>query len=167
MTDVREPGPCVDSDWPAETLLTAVTSGFSLAREPKAVRQRFEEELRALVDARSVIVREGVGGAVPGPDVVLLDVPSAPWSVPTRLEAVFEPPQQVDERKRRTLAVGAQVAALLVELEHADSRWARLRRVDGAAPLIGSSVAIRNVRERIERVAVTDFTVLIEGASRR
>ncbi len=37
-------------------------------------------------------------------------------------------------------------------------------RADGAAPLIGSSAAIRAVRDRIERVAATDFTVLIEGA---
>ena len=36
---------------------------------------------------------------------------------------------------------------------------------EGAAPLIGSSDAIRRVRDRIERVAATDFTVLIEGAS--
>src|SRR5207342_2283558 len=50
-------------------------------------------------------------------------------------------------------------------LEHSDGRWTRLRRPDGAAPLVGSSAAIRDVRERIERVAVTDFTVLIEGES--
>jgi transcriptional regulator with PAS, ATPase and Fis domain len=36
---------------------------------------------------------------------------------------------------------------------------------DGAAPLIGSSPVIRAVRDRIERVAPTDFTVLIEGES--
>src|SRR5687768_5152391 len=36
---------------------------------------------------------------------------------------------------------------------------------DGAAPLIGSSLLMRAVRERVERVAVTDFTVLIEGES--
>ena len=35
----------------------------------------------------------------------------------------------------------------------------------GAAPLIGSSLAIRTVRDRIERVAATDFTVLVEGGS--
>ena len=39
------------------------------------------------------------------------------------------------------------------------------RPADGAAPLIGSSEAIRRVRELIERVAATDFTILIEGAS--
>ena len=37
-------------------------------------------------------------------------------------------------------------------------------RNDGAAPLIRSSLAIRLVRDRIERVAATDFTALIEGA---
>jgi transcriptional regulator with PAS, ATPase and Fis domain len=36
---------------------------------------------------------------------------------------------------------------------------------DGAAPLIGSSAVMRGVRDRIERVAPTNFTVLIEGES--
>jgi transcriptional regulator with GAF, ATPase, and Fis domain len=38
-------------------------------------------------------------------------------------------------------------------------------RRDGAAPLIGSSTFMRAVRERVERVAATDFTILIEGES--
>jgi transcriptional regulator with PAS, ATPase and Fis domain len=45
----------------------------------------------------------------------------------------------------------------------------RLRAVsvhrDGAAPLIGSSPIMCTVRDRIERVALTDFTVLIDGES--
>jgi transcriptional regulator with PAS, ATPase and Fis domain len=164
MTAGGDPIP-VELDCAAETLLTSVTSGFSIAREPRLVRQRFEEELRALVNARSIAVRECAPGASSRPDVIAFEVPAAPWSAPTRLEAVFEPAQPVEDWKRRTLSVGAQVAALLVELEHSDGRWARLRRTDGAAPLIGSSPAIRSVRERIERVAVTDFTVLIEGES--
>ncbi|HUP39087.1 MAG TPA: sigma 54-interacting transcriptional regulator, partial [Vicinamibacterales bacterium] len=40
----------------------------------------------------------------------------------------------------------------------------RMRR-DGAAPLIGSSAVMRCVRERIERVAATDFVALIDGES--
>ena len=40
----------------------------------------------------------------------------------------------------------------------------RMRR-DGAAPLIGSSAVMRAVRERIERVAATDFITLIDGES--
>ena len=38
----------------------------------------------------------------------------------------------------------------------------RMRR-DGAAPLIGSSAVMRAVRDRIERVAATDFITLIDG----
>ncbi|MEO6213754.1 MAG: sigma 54-interacting transcriptional regulator [Vicinamibacterales bacterium] len=153
------------SDWPAATLLAAVTSGFSVAREPRLMRQRFEEELRSLVNARSVAVREHTRDTVVQPDVLSFDVPSAPWTGPTRLEAVFESAQPVDDWTYRTLSMGAHVAALLVELEHASGRWVRVKRPDGAAPLIGSSLAIRRVRERIERVASTDFTVLVEGDS--
>jgi two-component system NtrC family response regulator len=36
---------------------------------------------------------------------------------------------------------------------------------DGAAPLIGSSAVMRAVRDRIERVAATDFITLIDGES--
>src|SRR6185436_6960450 len=36
---------------------------------------------------------------------------------------------------------------------------------DGAAALIGSSAVMRGVRERIERVAATDFTALVDGES--
>jgi len=152
-------------DWPAATLLAAVTSGFSVAREPRLMRQQFEEELRALVNARSVAVREHTREAAAQPDVLSFEVPSTPWTGPTRLEAVFESAQPVDDWTYRTLSVGAQVAAVLVELEHAGCRWLPARRPDGAAPLIGSSAAIRRVRDRIERVASIDFTVLIEGDS--
>jgi transcriptional regulator with PAS, ATPase and Fis domain len=41
---------------------------------------------------------------------------------------------------------------------------ARSRR-DGAAPLIGSTPAIQTLRSQIERIATTDFTVLLEGES--
>jgi len=40
----------------------------------------------------------------------------------------------------------------------------RVRR-DGAAPLIGSTEAMRALRSTVERVAATDFTVLLEGES--
>jgi transcriptional regulator with PAS, ATPase and Fis domain len=42
-----------------------------------------------------------------------------------------------------------------------DRRW----ELDMAAPLIGSTDAMRQLRATIERVAVTDFTVLLEGES--
>jgi transcriptional regulator with PAS, ATPase and Fis domain len=81
---------------------------------------------------------------------------------------VFDPGHPVDDRARMLIAAAAQVAGLLVEIERVGGRWplppARAR-ADGAAPLIGSSLEIRTVRDRIEKVAATDFTVLIEGES--
>jgi hypothetical protein len=154
-----------DPDAAATTLLAAVTSGLSLAREPRLLRARFEEELRALVNARSVVVRDCPSDLTGHPDVVSFGVPAAPWVTPAWLEASFEPTQPVRDWQRRTLSVAAHVASLLVQIEHASGRWDRPKRGDGAAPLIGSSAPIRAVRERIERVAATDFTVLIEGES--
>jgi DNA-binding NtrC family response regulator len=40
-------------------------------------------------------------------------------------------------------------------------------RRDGAAPLIGSTRAMSALRDRIERVANTDFTILLEGETDR
>lgn len=149
----------------ASTLLAAVTSDLSVVREPRAVRERFEEELRVLVRARSVAVRQSQVPPPARPDVVSLEVPAAPWAMPVRLEAEFAPSERVTEWHRQTLSVAAQLASLLLRIEHGGGHWWRVRRPDGAAPLIGSSGEIRRIRERIERVAPTDFTILIEGES--
>ena len=149
-------------------MLETLTSGLATVREPRLVRERFEEELRALVRATSVTFRHE-GDETRRPNVVSCEVPgSPPFERRSWLEAVFEPARPADERARQMLAAGAQVAGLLLEMERANGRWplaSARSRSDGAAPLIGSSLGIRTVRDRIERVAATDFTVLIEGAS--
>ncbi len=141
--------------------------GLSSIREPRLVRERFEEDLRGLVRATSVSFRHDAPDS-DRPNVVSIDLPGAPLEGWPRLEAVFNPAQPVDDRARQMLAAGAQVAGLLLEIERANGRWplaSARSRSDGAAPLIGSSLAIRLVRDRIERVAATDFTALIEGES--
>jgi hypothetical protein len=82
------------------------------------------------------------------------------------LEAVFDGRRGVDEWAARLMDAAAHVAAILLELERAGdirracrqggSRMAK-RRLDRAMPSGG-------VRDRIERVAATDFTGLIAGA---
>jgi DNA-binding NtrC family response regulator len=162
---VPEPdGYTADPEAAAATLLVAVTSGLSVAREPRAVRQQFEEDLRGVVRARSVSVGPPTAAAPIRPEVLTFDVPAGPWAPPARLEAIFEASRPVCEWQRRTLALAAPVAALIVRMDEGGP-WSRLARIDGAAPLIGSSQAIRRVRDRIERVAATDFTSLIEGES--
>jgi transcriptional regulator with PAS, ATPase and Fis domain len=156
-----------DAESGAAALLSAVTTGLSVVREPRLVRARFEEELRALVRARSVAVRDDSMEAMAnGPNAVSLDLPASLSDGRPRLEAIFDPAATIDERTRRVLETGAHVAALLLEIERAHGLWALTRRTgDGAAPLIGSGREIQAVRDRIERVAATDFTVLIEGES--
>ena len=79
----------------------------------------------------------------------------------------FETNRPLDDWTCQTIEAAAQLTAIVLDLERAQGRLmmtAAKRQADGAAPLIGSSDAIRRVRDRIERVATTDFTVLIEGA---
>jgi hypothetical protein len=87
--------------------------------------------------------------------------------IPARIEAIFEPARLLDGWTCQLLDTAKHVAALILEIERLNGRGLAGRgRADGAAPLIGSSQAIRAVRERNERVAATGFTVLIEGSSR-
>jgi hypothetical protein len=161
------PGPAPDRRCATATLVAALTSGLATVREPRLVRERFEEELRVLLRASSVTFRED-GDAVARPNVVSYDVPVPRVEGRPCLEAVFDGSRPADGHAHQMLAAAAQVAGLLIEMERATGRWplsVARGRSDGAAPLIGSSLEIRVVRDRIEKVAATDFTVLIEGGS--
>jgi hypothetical protein len=149
----------------AAALLTAVTSGLAVTRDASFARERFEQELRTLVRARSIALCDEPLAPV-GPDVMCFDVPTTASVQRARLEAVFDSTRTLDGWTCQLLDTATHVAALILEIERCQGRRAGSRaRPDGAAPLIGSSQAIRAVRERIERVAATDFTVLIEGGS--
>jgi transcriptional regulator with PAS, ATPase and Fis domain len=128
------------------------------------VRDRFEEELRTIVRARSIALRDEPEPA--GPHVMCFEVPVGGHHHRGRLDAVFEPTRRLDGWTCQVLEAATQVASLILEIERASGKLvASGRRADGAAPRIGSSAGIRVVRDRIERVAATDFTVLIEGES--
>jgi two-component system, NtrC family, response regulator HydG len=122
-------------------------------------------ELRALVRARSIALRDEP--EPPGPHVMCFDVPVGGGHHRGRIEAVFEAGRRLDGWTCQVLESATHVAAIILEIERVTGRLgaAARGRADGAAPLIGSSAAIRAVRHRIERVAATDFTVLIEGES--
>jgi transcriptional regulator with PAS, ATPase and Fis domain len=86
------------------------------------------------------------------------------------LEVGLAPGQVLTEEHWQTIRHGVGVWELAAELDRKGGALPRLlhahsRVRDGAAPLIGSSQAMCHLRERIERVAATDFTVLIEGES--
>lgn len=149
----------------AATLLSAVTPAATIAREPRAARDRLEHELGAALQARSVRIREAPFTSPP-PNAVCVDVPAGSGDGRARIEVTFDLPRRLDDWACQLLDAAAQLTAILIELERTAGRVLPLKRAgDGAAPLIGGSEAIRRVRERIERVAATDFTVLIEGES--
>ena len=149
----------------AAAMVTAVTSGLASMRDSMVARERFEEEVRAMVRARSTAICDEPAGPPP-PHVMTFDIPSLWTPHRARLEVVFEPARTLDAWSCQVLEAATHVAALLIEIERGHGR-AMVARTngDGAAPLIGSSTAILAVRDRIERVAATDFTVLIEGES--
>ena len=147
-----------------------VSGGVALADEPRAARERLEEELRCALQARSVRLRDDSAQAVaPPPDAVCFDVPASPGDGHARLEVIFDKPRSLDDWTCQLIEAATQLSSMVLELERAIGRGkfgsSLNRSIDGAAPLIGASEAIRRVRERIERVAATDFTVLIEGES--
>ena len=94
---------------------------------------------------------------------------ASPGDGHARLEVIFDKPRPLDDWTCQLIEAATQLSSMVLELERAMGRVrlgaSATHATDGAAPLIGSSEAIRRVRERIERVAVTDFTVLIEGGS--
>jgi transcriptional regulator with PAS, ATPase and Fis domain len=151
----------------AAALMAAVRAGVTPGAEPRLARERLEEELRTALQARSVILRDEPSPLL-APHTLCFDVPFGYGEGRARLEILFDTPRPLDNWSCQIIEAATHLAALILELERATGRLlvgAPRRQADGAAPLIGSSEAIRRVRERIERVAATDFTILIEGES--
>jgi transcriptional regulator with GAF, ATPase, and Fis domain len=168
-----------------EGLLASLTP--ALRRPGAQLRPIFEEVTRRLVCAehlRLVEAAAGVAptGTVPGVRAITVPVPADGPAGGMMLEAVSAPGRAFEPWELQVLHGAGLVAALLLEIERARQtlrtpatapatvvgagrvglppRWP-----DGAAPLIGSTPAMRVLRDKIERVAATDFTLLIEGES--
>ena len=95
---------------------------------------------------------------------IVLDVPSANPRVQAVLEASFERGRLLDEQDVALLTAAAQLGGPVLEAARTRSA-ARPADPDGAGSLIGSTPIMEALKERVERVASTDFTVLIEGES--
>lgn len=155
------------------TLVRELASEVGRSRHRRDLATALTERLARLTPARSVRLSELKGAVarsthpIRARDYIAFVVPSPDPHRRLMLEAIFEPDAGVDPWTSQLLESAASLAAVLVEAGR-NARVAALPvtdRRDGAAPLIGSSQVIGALRERIERVAVTDFTVLIEGES--
>ncbi len=150
----------------------------SLTRtETEALRVRFLDALRRLVPgARTLSIRDWrVGGIrIEPPAQKPLFTFEIPTSDPRRIAVLDVLPgegRKLDDWDMQTLALSSQIGALVLEIEAlrrpqgADALRPGSGRPDGAAPLIGSTTVMQELRQKIERVASTNFTILIEGES--
>jgi hypothetical protein len=136
-------------------------------RDARELRLRFEEGLRRLMPLRAILLRYGPLDRPIHASTALqrlsLEVPGFPPATAV-IEAQFDPDSGLDEWDVQTLQTARYVAALVIEIERCRQALP-LRRppADQSMPLVGASAAVGTLRERIARVAATDFTVLIEG----
>ena len=157
-------------------LLCALTRVLGDRYDVSLMRGLFEETVQRALPIRTIQLRDRNSRwtSRPGPNAgiesIALEVPGSPAG--GVLEATFDPGCGLGEWDFQTLGLAAHVAAFVLEIERARVQLARAglgpavkMRRDGAAPLIGSTPAIQALRQRIERVAQTDFTVLLEGES--
>ncbi len=159
-------------------LLIAITRTLQHGNDAARVRGAFESALQRLAPIRTVTLRDlssrwsGRSNGTRGVESIALEVPGCDPYGPGTLEATFDPGAALGEWDFQMLGFAAHVAALVLEIERCHQQLARaglltLARMpsDGAAPLIGSTPLMHELRDTIARVAATDFTVLLEGES--
>ena len=129
----------------------------------------FERQVQQLLSMRAVRLRE-----IPAryqarlvtptrtAESIVVGVPTSDPNVQAVLEAKFDRGRTLAERDFELLTAAAQLGGLV--LEAARTRPAGQPALPGAiSPLVGSSRVMAVLKERVERVATTDFTVLVEG----
>ena len=153
-------------------VIGAVACNMVGLHDERTLQSVFEQELARVVAARRIRLREvptryqaRLVTPTRTPESVVLDVPTPDPARQVVLEATFEPGRPMDEWNVDLLAAAAHLGALVLEADGRRGPSGVTHRLDGAAPLIGSTPAMQALRDRVERVAGTDFTCLIEGES--
>jgi len=152
-------------------LLAALGRALPRSAIDRDLTSVFEQELRDLLSMRAVRLRE-----IPAryharlvtptrtADSVVLGVPTTNPNVQAVLEASCRPNRTLEEGDVEVLTAAAQLGGLVLEASRGRSA-VLMRHSERALSMIGSTPLMQDVRDRILRVALTDFTVLIEGES--
>jgi hypothetical protein len=159
-------------------LLQALTRSLDRRLDVSLMRGAFEATLRRALPLRAVHLRDGGSrwtnhaDAASAPESVALEVPGGNPDMPGVLEATFDPGCCLGDWDFQLLGHAAHIGALVLEIERSRVQLARAGvvamnrlRPDGSVPLVGSTPVMQELRSTIERVAATDFTVLLEGES--
>ena len=156
-------------------LLAALSRAITDRSDSFMLRGAFEETLRRLVPVRSVRLRENAGRwnvrgeRLDAIESIALDVPGG--EAGGVLEAALEPGSPLGEWDCQLLGIAAHVGAFVLEIDRSRLQLARAGLLPAAkakrpaATLIGSTPAMQALRGQIDRVAGTDFTILLEGES--
>jgi transcriptional regulator with AAA-type ATPase domain len=130
----------------------------------------FEQHVRQVLDLRAVRLREvraryqaRLVTPTRTADSIVLGVPTADPRVQAVLEASCQPDRPLQDPDHDVLVALAHVGGLVLEIGR--GRTGAVSTALGAGPLIGSTDVMLALRAQIERVAATDFTVLVEGES--
>ncbi|MFN7914400.1 MAG: sigma 54-interacting transcriptional regulator [Vicinamibacterales bacterium] len=145
--------------------------------DPGQLRATFEEALQQVLPVRTISLRDRSARWQPEradegrAETVAFEVPGATPAQRGVLEANFDPLNRLAEWDFQVMGHAAQLAALVLEAERAraqlrsDSAGSGVARAGEAAAFIGTSPAMAALLQRVDRIASTDFTVLIEGES--
>jgi transcriptional regulator with PAS, ATPase and Fis domain len=153
-------------------LVRQVAEDVMSAPTPGRFAAALAERLSRLAHVRAVHLREVNGSLALRPGQPVIASEYVGFAVPFRshgrqwmLEAAFDVEARPDDWTCQLLESAASLAALIMEAERAAAASVPTPLRDDVAPLIGSSDVMQALRERVERVASTDFTILIEGES--
>lgn len=134
------------------------------------LRVTFEDQVRRVLNLRTVRLREvraryqaRLVTPTRTSDSLVLGVPTADPRTQAVFEASCHPDRPLQGPDYDALVALAHVGGLVLEIGRGRTQPAHSTL--GVGPLIGSTGAMQALRAQIERVAATDFTVLIEGES--
>jgi DNA-binding NtrC family response regulator len=157
-------------------VLARLTRFLDQEQDIALMRGTFEEALGRVVPLRAIQLREMSSrwaGRLEGQSIesIALEVPGRNSATRGLLEAAFDPGSRLGEWDFQVLGAAAHLGALVLEIERCRTQLARAGLLDGhrrhrygsSAPLIGSTDIMKSLCSTIERVASTDFTVLLEG----
>jgi len=130
----------------------------------------FEQHVRQALQLRAVRLREvraryqaRLVTPTRTSDSIVLGVPTADPRIQAVFEASCQPDRPLAEPDYDLLVALAHIGGLVLQIGR--GRTPSTSATLGAGPLIGSTEVMKALRAQIERVAATDFTVLIEGES--
>jgi DNA-binding NtrC family response regulator len=160
------------------TLLAALATELAEPGDVESLGSRLEGSLKDVLKLAGARLRgrmdrpapASTGGGV-GTEVASFAVPGRPGGTRVVLEAAPAGRPRFDVWELQVLEMTSNLAALVLELDRRRQsvvpRQTCLTRAPDSAtpPLVGSSPEMTCLRERIAKVAATDFTVLIQGES--